>query len=194
MKSLSIYQEHHPQPLTRSLESERPPVTPWFALAITQDALRFTVGCESPPHNPLAMAAPGTFTPDLWRHDVGELFLKHASNETYLEINLGPWGAWWACRFQAHRQPAEEKPSRPFIPTALSDKTSPSSWQTALTIPLTYLQDHYAFGPDSCANVCFILGPSEARHHFSAAPLAHDPPDFHQVADFLPVALSQVGP
>ena len=173
--------------IERSLESATPGMRPWFWLKWEAGRdLTFAVGCSSKPHNPLAAARPDEFTAGLWRHDVGELFIKHAQNERYLEINLGPHGAWWACLFDGYRQAASDPERAPFEPAALVSAVTERSWETRVHVPADYLRATLKFGPGSCANVCFILGPGDGRHHFSWAPLPHDPPDFHHVEDFVP--------
>ncbi len=171
--------------ITSSLECDSPPVSPWFQLDWGPASdLVFSVGCAASPRNPLAQARPRAFVAGLWQHDVGELFLKHAECDRYLEINLAPHGAWWSCLFQAYREPLDESP----VPIVdLEATTTDDSWEASLTIPRDCLEDSLAFGGATRANVCFILGPAADRHHFSWADLAHDPPDFHQVADFVPI-------
>ena len=174
--------------IARSLESPSPPMQPWFHLEWKPERdLTFAVGCSSRPHNPLAAAHPDTFTSGLWKHDVGELFIKHAKDERYLEINLGPYGAWWACRFASYRKPAGDSELAPFKPVALDSSFNESSWETRLTISQRFLRKALQISPTSRANICFILGPADGRHHFSWAPLSHDPPNFHRVEDFVPL-------
>jgi hypothetical protein len=174
--------------ITSSLESDSPPVSPWFHLEgdLASD-LVFSVGCAAAPVNPIARAHPRGFVAGLWQHDVGELFLKHAECERYLEINLAPHGAWWSCLFQAYREPLAESKVESLVPVRLEAVTTADTWETSLTISRAFLEEALGFGPRSRANVCFILGPPADRHHFSWASLPHDPPDFHRVADFVPI-------
>ncbi|MFT4640762.1 MAG: hypothetical protein ACI8T1_004094 [Verrucomicrobiales bacterium] len=172
----------------RSIESESPPMRPWFEVDwATERDLIFAVGCPNKPHNPRADAHPDTFTSGLWQHDVGELFIKHAEDDRYLEINLGPRGSWWACLLGCYRQPAGDPEQAPFVPKSIASEITETSWETRLTIPAEFLQTALQLGATSRVNVCFILGPADARHHFSWAPLPHDPPDFHHVEDFVPL-------
>jgi hypothetical protein len=175
-----------PTVLSASLESPEPPFTPWFHLEWVPGAdLDFTVGCCIKPNNPIAETNANAFTPELWRHDVGELFIKHATSEAYLEINLAPFGAWWASLFSSYRDPVIEATKAPFTPVSLGTKTLENTWETSLTVPQTFLRESLDFDADSRANVCFILGDSAQRHHFSYAQLPHDPPDYHHVSDFV---------
>ena len=172
--------------LSVSLESETPPFSPWFYLGWGPGRdLSFTAGCCKNPNNSIAESNANAFTPELWRHDVGELFIKHATSDVYLEINLAPFGAWWASLFSSYREPITEATSAPFRPVQLVTKTSETSWETSLTVPQDFLQEALAFGATSKGNVCFIFGEPSQRHHFSYAPLPHDPPDYHHVTDFV---------
>ena len=155
---------------------------PRFRLDINQDTLKFTAGCPSPPSNPIALANAMQFTPELWKHDVGELFIKHTTNDAYLEINLSPHGAWWAALFSGYRSALSSVQELGTVHA----KVTADSWETTITVPLSFLRETLDFGETSRANICFILG-TKTRHHFSWAPLPHDPPDFHQVADFVPL-------
>ena len=76
----------------------------------------------------------------------------------------------------------------PKVKAPLSSVTA-EAWQSSLVLPLDYLEETLGFGEGSKANVCFILGPADARRHFSWAPLPVGPPDFHRVADFVPVSI-----
>lgn len=172
--------------LKTSLETTAPPFEPWFRLDWEPNKdLCFTVGCCKNPANSIAKSRLNSFLEQLWKHDVGELFIKHAENDSYLEINLAPYGGWWACLFNGYREAASDPALAPFEPTQLDTETSESAWKTSLTLPLPFLEERLAFGPESLGNVCFILGPPNERHHFSLAPLSHDPPDYHRVADFV---------
>ena len=125
----------------RSIESESPPMRPWFEVDwATERDLIFAVGCPNKPHNPRADAHPDTFTSGLWQHDVGELFIKHAEDDRYLEINLGPRGSWWACLLGCYRQPAGDPEQAPFVPKSIASEITETSWETRLTIPAEFLQ------------------------------------------------------
>ena len=175
-----------PTTLSASLESETPQFTPWFHVEwVPGTDLSFTVGCCINPANPIAESNPNAFTPELWRHDVGELFIKHAANDAYLEINLAPFGAWWASLFSSYRNPIADAATAPFTPVQLDTENTENAWQTSLTVPQDFLREALAFDTASKANVCFILGGPTQRYHFSYASLPHDPPDFHHVTDFV---------
>ena len=179
--------------LTTSLESDQPPYTPWYQLDWDpQTGLRFQVGCCKKPDNFIAQSNPKGFTEELWKHDVGELFIKHTNSDAYLEINLAPHAAWWACLFSGYREPASASDSSPFEPVAIQPVSLTSdSWESHITIPSMFLLEHLGFGSDSRMNVCFILGSPNKRHHFSRAHLPHDPPDFHHPSDFVPMMATE---
>lgn len=148
--------------------------------------LRLEVGSNPFPGNPIARGRPKQFTEGLWRHDVGELFLRHGEiGSRYLEINLAPGGAWWACLFDGYRNVLREGP--PFSPDGIEAVLQEDSWTTRLEIPAAFLAQE-GFSPDrSRGNVCFILGPAEDRQHFAWARVPTDPPDFHRVEDWVPL-------
>lgn len=82
-------------------------------------------------------AAPGVFTPELWKYDVAEFFLVRPSTGQYWEFNLCPNGAWWACGFKAARQQNEELP----VPAGVETRgdISGNSWLAMSRIPLDSL-------------------------------------------------------
>lgn len=128
----------------------------------------------------LPQARPNEFTPELWRYDVAELFLLDPSSGHYLELNLAPNGAWWACWFTSPRTPKFRQPSfADFVP---SHNTNANSWQASLTIPLHQLP------PLDTAryNVTFILDSPEQRF-LTAFPLGQGEPDFHRPQHFQPL-------
>ena len=199
MKSLSIAHLNRSQStiskwrsgdpsISEALEGDPVVSPPRFRLEMGSDFLQFTVGCDRPAWNDLAKAKPKTFLANLWKQDVGELFIKAAASDRYLEINLSPYGAWWACVFSDHRK-SDNSIALPKVQSPLSSVQA-EAWQSSLVLPLDYLETTLGFGEGSKANVCFILGPADARRHFSWAPLPVGPPNFHRAADFVPVNIA----
>lgn len=114
--------------------------------------------------------------------DVAECFIANADG-SYLELNLAPNAAWWACRFSAPRQRETPLPlSVPGLETHC-EVSDDGGWLCAMSIPLDF------FGPGGTdwstlrVNVCFILG-SDRRRYLSAIALPGENPDFHQPAAF----------
>jgi hypothetical protein len=54
------------------------------------------------------LGASSSFTRELWKGDVVELFLR--SGRSYVELNLSPTGAWWAAHFSSYRVMERELP------------------------------------------------------------------------------------
>jgi hypothetical protein len=128
-------------------------------------------------------AADGTFTPELWKYDVSELFLGDPSSGTYLEFNLATNGAWWAAKFSSPRKMNETQPDFQKQVKTFADTSSLSTPLAALSIPLDFLTKQISFGKHTLANITFIQNSPE-QTFISAAPLPGDAPDFHQPSKF----------
>lgn len=167
-------------------EPVRPPVA--FCVAVDPQRLWF-VASHGRPARLHPAARPGKFTPELWRHDVAELFLHHPGSGRYFEFNLAPNGAWWSCEFTAPRV-REEEQDIVFPEVATFAELSPGGgWVAAMAIPLDLLQARLDFGPGTGINVTFILESPEQRF-FTAADLGGGEPDFHQPAKFPPITFA----
>lgn len=122
---------------------------------------------------------PGKFLPELWRYDVAEIFFAVDSGR-YLEINLAPSGAWWACWFDGIRSPAEEQPN--FDPIVAQAEQQRDFWEASLFLPAALFPN-----PEGLRyNVTFILNSPRQTFH-TLAPLPGNEPDFHQPDHFLPL-------
>ena len=162
-----------------------------FTLASDGENLWFVATRQAPAAiHPEAEA--GAFIPELWKHDVAELFIADAEGGCYLEFNLAANGAWWACKFCSVREAAPVQPDFTSWVSSRHDDTQPGSWLAALVIPITFLREHAGFGAGSRANVAFILN-SPAQTFHSATPLPGDEPDFHQPQAFRPLIPTPAG-
>lgn len=148
-----------------------------FCLAVDERRLWFVAHHRRPAElHPLAR--PGLFQAGLWKHDVAELFLADPVSGRYFEFNLAPNGAWWSCEFTAPRMRAEEIDIvMPEVAT-FSEMAPDGSWVAAMAIPLDLLRARIGFGPETKANVTFILESPEQRF-ITAADLGGGDPDFH---------------
>lgn len=154
-----------------------------FSLAMDPTHLWFIAAPQQIQHiHPEAVS--GEFTPELWKHDVSELFLGDPSTGNYLEFNLAANGAWWAAKFSKPRQPQEAQPSFQTQIKTYADLSSPSNPIAALSIPLDFLRRELNLGDLTVSNVTFIQQ-SPAQIFISAAPLPGVEPDFHQPSYFL---------
>lgn len=153
-----------------------------FSVATDHDKLWFVATGQSPASvHPDAL--PGKFTPELWKHDVAELFLANPSSGKYLEFNLAANGSWWACAFSAPRVADSPQPDFAATIATHSDADVPSGWVAALVVSLEFLETEIGYGEDTTANVAFIRN-SPSQTFLTAAKLPGDEPDFHQPAHF----------
>jgi hypothetical protein len=134
-------------------------------------------------------ARPGMFLPELWLHDVAELFIADPVSGRYLEFNLSPNGAWWSCEFKGPRLREEEIDiAMPEVAT-FSDMAADGSWLAAMALPLDLLRARVDFGNQTHANVTFVLE-SPTQRFLTAADLGGSHPDFHQPARFQQVTFA----
>jgi len=134
---------------------------------------------------------PGVFRAELWRHDVAELFLADPVSGRYFEFNLAPNGAWWCCEFTAPRVRAQQADIAMPDVTTHAEVAENGAWLAAMALPLDLLRAQLDFGPETRANVTFILD-SPHQSFLSAVKLGGNAPDFHQPADFPQVVFSDL--
>lgn len=158
-----------------------PPQT--FSLALDPCDLWF-ISSFPVPSKTHPQAAAGEFTPELWKHDVAELFLANSSNNHYLEFNLAANGAWWASKFSSPRNPSSSQPNFDSGITTYASDSSPNHSISALKIPVDLLQEEIEFSSTTKANITFIQN-SPNQRFLTAAKLTGDKPDFHQPDQFL---------
>jgi hypothetical protein len=169
-------------------------VAPAAGYALVQDGQRLWMvashqraACLHP------QARPGKFQAELWRYDVAELFLADPISGRYIEFNLAPNGAWWCCEFTGRRVRAEpDDRAMPEVAT-FAELAPDGSWLAALALPLEMLRARLDFGPQTRANVTFILG-SPQPQFLSATALGDGAPDFHQPERFAPIMWAPLPP
>lgn len=120
------------------------------------------------------------FQENLWKYDVAEIFLLEKDTGRYLEVNLAPNGAWWACWHDGVRQREKNQPS--FEGVKAEGGKFAEGWKASIFLPESLFQNpktlHY--------NVTFILNSPNQSFH-TLAKLPGDEPDFHQPDFFLPL-------
>jgi hypothetical protein len=160
------------------------PVAPAAGFVLAKDAARlWFVASHRRPATLHPRSRPGRFQAELWRYDVAELFLADPRSGRYFEFNLAPNGAWWNCEFTAPRVPAEaEAVAMPEVAT-FAELGVDGAWVAAMAIPLELLRARLDFGPETRANVTFILESPEQRF-LTAAKLGDGEPDYHRPAHF----------
>ncbi len=128
-------------------------------------------------------AAPGHFTPELWKYDVAELFLANPTTGEYLEFNLTSNGAWWASKFSSVRVPSVLQPEFTAHIQTHRDLTDAQHSVVGLQIPVDFLKKEIDFGSITAANITIICD-SPSQHYLSASKLPGAEPDFHQPIHF----------
>ena len=83
-------------------------------------------------------AQPGQFKEELWMYDTAEFFVADAEGKNYMEFNLCPNGAWWACAFCGPRQPLAGAGVPEGVET--SGCVTPAGWDCMARLPLAYLE------------------------------------------------------
>ncbi|MCX6875928.1 MAG: hypothetical protein NTW21_19280 [Verrucomicrobia bacterium] len=169
-------------------------VEPAAGFALVADAKRlWLVASHRRPATLHPQGRPGRFQAELWRYDVAELFLADPHSGRYFEFNLAPNGAWWTCEFTAPRVRAEEVDiAMPEVAT-FAELAADGSWVAALAVPLDLLRARLDFGPQTRANVTFILETPQQRF-LSATRLDPGEPDFHLPNRFAPVSWEPLPP
>lgn len=157
------------------------PLNPFATFTLRQigEELAFQAAQSGPglahPHS-----EPSQFHEGLWEFDVAEVFLLEPETGRYLEINLAPNGAWWACWHSGIRKREITQPS--FSAIRATGNNGVKDWEASILLPLT-LFSH----PEKLRyNVTFILN-SPAQTFHSLAKLPGEQPDFHQPKHFLPL-------
>lgn len=153
-----------------------------FGFAVDHQHLWF-VASHAKPANLHPAARPGEFLAELWRHDVAEFFLVDPVTGHYLEFNLAPNSAWWACEFSAPRQRVHEHDLPLEGVATFADIAPDGSWMAAAALPLSTLRERFHFGDASRLNATFIINSPEQRF-LTAAHLSDGEPNFHQPEQF----------
>ncbi len=157
-----------------------PPVG--FTVATDPESLWF-LATRGAPAKSFAGTSSHGFHEKLWQADTAELFIGDPTSGRYLEINLAPNAAWWACLFREPRVTCEIQPDFTSKAKTYLDDQGEAGWLAAICFPLTFLRETLNFGPGSTGNAAFILNSPDQTFH-SATKLPGSHPDFHQPAKF----------
>lgn len=133
-------------------------------------------------------AQSGAFSSDLWRYHCAEFFLAAPEASPYLEFNLAPNGAWWACLFTAPRVAAVPAPD--FSAIRASGNITPQGWEAELRLPLALLQS-CGISLSACRLAIGAALPQNGHARWLTT-MPHDPaaaPDFHTPAAWAHTAL-----
>ena len=97
-----------PATLTQQLDHEwyGKPITPAVEYSFSTDGEYLTYrAAQAAPVHAHPEGQSGEFREELWKYDTAEFFIAAADGSPYVEVNLAPNGAWWACAFIAPRVP-----------------------------------------------------------------------------------------
>lgn len=123
------------------------------------------------------------FVEGLWEQDVGECFVLDRGSGRYVEYNLSPDGAWWACRHTGIRQRDPVQPDWMTAGIRTECDRGTTHRLARMTVPMPQ-------PGDVAVNFTAIVTTRERRRFYSLAPLGGDRPDFHRPAEWLEVDCS----
>lgn len=119
----------------------------------------------------------GCFQPGLWRYDTAEFFIARPDASRYLEFNLSPNGAWWACVFSAPRVPdAALEGWRP--QAQASGCCAGAGWECQALIPIADLR-FVGIDPACCRLAACAILESPSQIFLTTAESPSGEPDFH---------------
>ena len=141
------------------------------------DTLTFTAS-RTAAANSHPDSQPGQFFEGLWQHDVAEVFFLEPESGRYLEVNLAPNGAWWACWHSGARVRQKRQPD--FSKIEAHGLTNEHRWEASIHLPTAL----FASVATLRFNMTFVLN-SPKQSFLSLAQLPGKQPDFHQPEHFL---------
>lgn len=108
-----------------------------YSFTLEEDHLVFRAA-QAAPVTVHPEAQPGEFTEELWMFDTAEFFVADAEGTQYLEFNLCPNGAWWACAFSAPRV----RDAAAGLPVGVRTRgeVTPEGWSCSVHLPLSYFR------------------------------------------------------
>lgn len=125
------------QQLTHEWYGNRVTPSVEYSFTIEDDYLVFRAA-QKAPVTVHPEAVPGEFTAELWMYDTAEFFVADADGRQYLEFNLCPNGAWWACAFSEPRK-VDATAGVP-MGVRTQGELSPEGWSCSARIPLSYFR------------------------------------------------------
>jgi hypothetical protein len=132
---------------------------------------RLSIAVDAPLHGDPAPKAPVGATPELWEHEVVELFV--AATEPpwhYTEVELSPWGHHLVLRLEGIRRPVAVA-----LPLHFRARRTARRWTGVARLPRALLPP----GPWR-VNAFAIHGPAGHRRYLAAHALPGPQPNFHQ--------------
>lgn len=154
------------------------PVTPAIEYSFSTDGENLIYrAAQAAPVHPHPEAQSGEFREELWKYDTAEFFIAAESGSPYVEVNVSPSGAWWACAFSAPRVPLS--PAVLWEGVKASGRVDEQGWQCSISIPLSRLA---ALGitPDNCRLAATAILNSPDYIFLTTAEDTSGEPDFHR--------------
>ncbi len=179
-----------PATLTQQLDCE------WFGNSITP-AVQYSFStdgenliyraAQDAPVRPHPDGKNGLFREELWKYDTAEFFISSESGSPYVEVNISPNGAWWACAFSEPRKPLE--PAVEWSGVRATGMVNEQGWQCSISIPLSILA---ALGitPENCRLAATAILNSPDYIFLTTAEDTTDEPDFHRPSTWPKAILS----
>ena len=134
----------------------------------------------------------GQFKPDLWKHDVAELFIAADTGNSYQEFNLAPSGAYWTVKFSGYRERIPESDAA-VANLQIECRTTITGKVLSMKIPRSHIIENCSLGENSRINCCAIFD-KDPRNYFSTATLNPEKPDFHEISQWAKTKLISVSP
>ena len=167
------------EPVIQQLTHEwygKPVVPVEYCFSLEDDFLVFRAS-QAAPVTIHPEAQPGVFKEELWKYDTAEFFVADAEGKNYMEFNLCPNGAWWACAFCGPRQPLAGAGVPEGVETIGS--VTPGGWGCSARVPLAFLR---SIGIDirNCrlAATCILNSPDYL--FYTTSDDQSGEPDFHR--------------
>ncbi len=164
------------QELTHEWYGNAVPVPVRYCFTTNENALIFRAEQAAavllPPY-----AEAGAFTEKLWMYDLAEFFIASADGSRYLEFNLCPNGAWWACAFCA---PRVAMPNAPVIQgVTTKGNVTPGGWCAEAALPLSLLAE-LGISVENCRLAATAVLNSPDYLYLTTAEDTNGEPDFHR--------------
>jgi hypothetical protein len=174
-------------PIERDWQGHPVPEAHRAQMQIARQHGKLVVAFEAPYFaDPPPPCAAGS-TPQLWEHEVIELFIADA-REHYFELELGPHGHYLALELHGVRKLVREGMAVDY--TVGVDRPAPGQgaagaigrYRGIAQVPVSYLPRDPAR-----VNAYLIHGVSEARCYHAFSPVPGARPDFHRLDCFAPL-------
>ncbi|MBQ3240705.1 MAG: hypothetical protein IJB00_05910 [Akkermansia sp.] len=154
------------------------PVIPAVEYSFSTDGKNLIYrAAQAAPVQPHPEGKCGEFREELWKYDTAEFFIAAESGSPYVEVNISPSGAWWACAFSAPRVPLT--PAVDWAGVQAGGTVSQQGWQCNISIPLSLLA---ALGitPENCRLAATAILNSPDYIYLTTAEDTSGEPDFHR--------------